>query len=251
VHSTPDRIGALALAVARIHRSRNVGELQHAFRASAEELLDADAYGMYLFDEAGRPDEVIAWHAPQPFIDGYEEFRARDPMFARVLRTRRFTHSLEVLGRREWLEHPLHRFMAAWGLHYSMEAPLTFDGKVRGTINLARRGDRYFDPAALERARFLCAEVDVAFQRIVEIARLRASSRTRSLTAVTAFDASPRARQVAELAASGFPNRAIAARLAISENTVRSHLKRAFRLLGVRNRTGLARLLYGSGDAVH
>ena len=50
-------------------------------------------------------------------------------------------------------------------------------------------------------------------------------------------------RRIAELAAAGRPNRDIAAALFVSERTVESNLTRAYRKLGVRSRTELARRL--------
>jgi DNA-binding NarL/FixJ family response regulator len=53
---------------------------------------------------------------------------------------------------------------------------------------------------------------------------------------------SPRETDVARHVGAGLSNREIAGRLAISEATVKAHLSRAFRKLGVRNRAGLVLL---------
>ena len=50
-------------------------------------------------------------------------------------------------------------------------------------------------------------------------------------------------RRIAELAAEGRANKEIAAALFVSERTVESNLTRAYRKLGVRSRTELARRL--------
>jgi DNA-binding NarL/FixJ family response regulator len=50
-------------------------------------------------------------------------------------------------------------------------------------------------------------------------------------------------RQIAELAADGRSNREIAGELFVSERTVEANLTRAYRKLGVRSRTELARRL--------
>jgi DNA-binding NarL/FixJ family response regulator len=56
-------------------------------------------------------------------------------------------------------------------------------------------------------------------------------------------------RHVAELAAAGRTNREIAAELFMSVHTVEAHLTRAFRTLGVQNRTELGRVvLDGAAD---
>ena len=52
-------------------------------------------------------------------------------------------------------------------------------------------------------------------------------------------------RRIAELAAGGRSNREIAGELFVSERTVESNLTRAYRKLGVRSRTELARRLPG------
>ena len=48
-------------------------------------------------------------------------------------------------------------------------------------------------------------------------------------------------RRIAELAAAGHSNREIAGELFVSERTVEANLTRAYRKLGVRSRTELAR----------
>jgi DNA-binding CsgD family transcriptional regulator len=56
----------------------------------------------------------------------------------------------------------------------------------------------------------------------------------------------PRQRQIADLAASGLSNRAIADRMGIGVRTVESHLDAAYRRLGVTSRNQLSGLLSGS-----
>ena len=51
---------------------------------------------------------------------------------------------------------------------------------------------------------------------------------------------SPREREVLGLLAEGLPNKLIARRLEISEKTVKSHLTRVFREIGVTDRTQAA-----------
>lgn len=50
----------------------------------------------------------------------------------------------------------------------------------------------------------------------------------------------PRTRMVAELLSKGYPNKLIAKELAISENTIKDHIKRIFDYYGINNRSQLA-----------
>lgn len=54
---------------------------------------------------------------------------------------------------------------------------------------------------------------------------------------------SPRQREILELVVEGLTNGQIAKRLFLSEATVKQHLRVSYKLLGVRNRTEVARLL--------
>lgn len=235
--------GVLALAVSAIHRSRSVEELQRACVAVSRDVLQAHAVGIYLLNDRFEPTAIFSHGVVQGFLPEYEKFRPRDPLFRHVVATGRFTHSMELFDRRAWFDQPLHSFLARFGLDYSIEAPLTYNGVMRGTLNLARCGTEYFSSVSLEISRFLCNEVNSAFQRICEMDTLRAQLDARmARNELPALNS--RARQVMEAAAAGMSNREIAARHGISENTVRTHLKQLYRRFNVHTRCQLARRVF-------
>ena len=85
---------------------------------------------------------------------------------------------------------------------------------------------------------------DSGVKAFAERARLELEAtgeHARKRAAETVDHLTPQETQVARLAAQGETNREIAARLFISTSTVEYHLRKAFRKLGVKSRTQLAR----------
>jgi DNA-binding CsgD family transcriptional regulator len=80
-----------------------------------------------------------------------------------------------------------------------------------------------------------------AFARRTERELLATGERARTRTVDTRDQLTPQETQIARLAANGHTNREIAAQLFISPSTVEYHLRKAFRKLGVKSRTQLAR----------
>jgi DNA-binding NarL/FixJ family response regulator len=56
-------------------------------------------------------------------------------------------------------------------------------------------------------------------------------------------DLSARQREILELVVEGLSNTEIAGRLFLSESTIKQHLRAAYRVLGVRNRTAAAKTM--------
>lgn len=83
-------------------------------------------------------------------------------------------------------------------------------------------------------------------------AELRASGQTRAPQRSYGTVLTPSEQQVAALVADGLSNREIAMRLFVSVRTVEMHVSNAYRKLGIRSRTGLARyVLSGPAPAEH
>jgi DNA-binding NarL/FixJ family response regulator len=60
------------------------------------------------------------------------------------------------------------------------------------------------------------------------------------------YPLSARQREVLDLVVEGLSNAEIAGRLFLSESTVKQHLRAAYKVLGVKNRTEAANLIHGS-----
>jgi DNA-binding CsgD family transcriptional regulator len=86
-----------------------------------------------------------------------------------------------------------------------------------------------------------------AFARRAERELLAAGERVATPAVDTLDQLTPQETQIARLAANGHTNREIAAQLFISPSTVEYHLRKAFRKLGVKSRTQLARRILQPG----
>jgi DNA-binding CsgD family transcriptional regulator len=109
---------------------------------------------------------------------------------------------------------------------------------------LARLDRRAAALAALERAGRLAAEcgAETTGSRL-HAAIVAAGSRSPRAQASGVHAFTPAERQVTRLAADGLTNREIAEKLFLSEKTIEAHLSHAYRKIGVRSRTELARQL--------
>jgi DNA-binding CsgD family transcriptional regulator len=103
------------------------------------------------------------------------------------------------------------------------------DASAQAVIVLRRKGRRHDTRAAMAR----CNEYRSACGPVA----------TPSLRELGAVQLSPREREIARLAASGFTSREVAARLSISVRTVDNLLQRAYTKLGVRRRDELVAAL--------
>lgn len=231
----------LALATSQIHRSRSIDELQKIFLSVTPKFVNADAYGFYMFDDKLKTRTITSHQADQKFLLEYEKIRREDPLFNHLLKKKKFTHSLDMFNQRDWMQQPLHEFLSRWGLDYSIEAPLTHEGNILGTLNFAIGGSKYFAKESIVAARFLCNEFDAAYKRILETEKLQNSLAKFEVNDILLKKIPKRAQQVLELLVSGLNNHAISENLNISENTVRHHIKYIYKTLGVHNRAQLTK----------
>jgi ATP/maltotriose-dependent transcriptional regulator MalT len=137
---------------------------------------------------------------------------------------------------------------------------LELHGRVRAPLEAARTrlawGERLLVEGRREDARDPLREAVAAFDRLgarlwADVARrqLRGAGAlvARATDADCAEDLTPHELRVCRLAAQGMTNREVAAALFVSSKTVEHHLRNAFRKLGIRRRTELARVMAVSG----
>ncbi len=239
--NSSSRQESLALMIAQIHRSQTLDELRKTYLGRMPEFIDADAFGIYFFNEDQETELVFSYQTNQHFLAEYEQLRKDDPLFLELLKHKQFTHSFAVFDNDNWFKQPLYDFLSRWGLYYSIEAPLIYNGKIMGTLNIAKGSKSYFAQENLIAARFLCNEINFAYQRLIEKQKM-AEEINRLTHLAPAIDELPtRAKEVLKFAVSGFNNRCIAEQLKISENTVRYHIKYLYKKLGLHNRAQLAK----------
>jgi DNA-binding CsgD family transcriptional regulator len=128
-------------------------------------------------------------------------------------------------------------------------------GRTRVRVDLARARLLYGEWLRRERRRLDARQqlreahdlfVEFGMEAFAERARVELEAtgeRARKRTVETRDDLTPQEAQIARLAAEAKTNQEIAAQLFISASTVDYHLRKAFRKLGVRSRTQLARHL--------
>ncbi len=170
------------------------------------ELVGAAANGEEAVALSGeRAPNVVLMDLEMPVLDGIEatrRIRAAHPDVAVVV--------LTSFSDRDRILAALDAGAAGYLLKDAEPAELA------KAIEAAARGDAPLDPKA---ARAL-------------LSARRAPSEAEAL--------SEREREVLEMVAEGLPNKLIAARLAISEKTVKAHLTNVFRTIGVTDRTQAA-----------
>jgi DNA-binding NarL/FixJ family response regulator len=126
------------------------------------------------------------------------------------------------------------------GLDHTLQAPVLHGGVLVGTLNAARPAAApEFDARDALVLGLVSVHVAAAYRRAE---RFDALVRRAGAPSCDALDVlSPREREVALLVVAGLTNRDAAAALGVAESTVKEHLKRTFRKLGVANRRELTR----------
>jgi DNA-binding CsgD family transcriptional regulator len=182
--------------------------------------------------ELGRQDEareLLEWY------EGHARRLERASANAACLRCRGL-----LAGQVGSLDDAVAAFREALEWHARVELPLE-RGRTLLALGAAQRRTKH-----RREARATLEEALALFERVgaaVWAARARTELRRISGRAPSSGALTPAEERVALLVAEGKTNREVAAALFLSDRTVEGHLSKVFAKLGVRSRTGLARVL--------
>lgn len=229
--------------LAAVQGAASLAEVQRAYVESVGAVIDARAHGIYWFPRGDRARMRLEVRgAAEDFIAEYERVGpAGDPVLAALLRARRPVRSCEVMPVDRWRRLPFHATLARAGLDHTLQAPVLHGGVLVGTLNVARPAAApQFDARDALVLGLVSVHVAAAYRRAE---RFDALVRRAGAPPCDALDVlSPREREVARLVVAGLSNRDAAAALGVAESTVKEHLKRTFRKVGVANRQELTRM---------
>lgn len=235
--------GHLQNLLAAVQGAASLAEVQRAYVETVGSVIDARAHGIYWFPRGDRARMRLEVRgAAEDFIAEYERVGPTgDPVLAALVRARRPVRSDELMPLDRWRRLPFHATLARAGLDHTLQAPVLHGGTLVGTLNVARPAAApQFDARDALVLGVLSVHIGAAYRRAE---RFDALIRRAAAPSGDALDVlSPREREVARLVVAGLSNHDAAAALGVAESTVKEHLKRIFRKLGVASRQELTRV---------
>ena len=251
MYLTSYQANVLSRVMATLAEPHDEREIRLRTGALMLELLDAQYYASYVWDEQLRRfDMGICINMDPSNLARYERhFQYHDPITFELQRHRSAMRVTDVMPQSELRRTAFfNEFLVRDGLHWGMNL-YAWSGtrnigdmriwRDRHHTNFTRSDVELLDLvrpafiAALARAPGLRLEPDEA--PAAEAAAAAGAGAQQLLSA--------RERAVAKLAAQALSDKDIARQLGVSVTTVRTHLDRAFRKLGVANRMAMARRL--------
>lgn len=215
---------SLHAAFAAIANVSDEQELKLALTDKISEHFGVQHWGISFIDDQSKT-EIDVSDIPAVCLQG-------NPIGRYVVERHAPAHEQLILSEQDW-KHicPRHDH------EHVMTGPIVCDGRLVGTLNLARaQGSPPFDGNDLADLSALCIHISA------KIATLRAKPQIIKPSLPNPL--TPRELEIAELVAQGLTNGEIAARLWISQNSVKQALKRMFRKLGVSARTEMVTKLH-------
>ena len=181
----------------------------------------------------GRPDGLVTDYPACASVDPISERFLAQPSQLQNIATHRFYRASALSSFRQYLDHYRVRQLQLVGMHH----PLT--GGYGWMVFYREEGNRPFvaENEAMTDASVKAVLMAEHFHRSAHASRTLITSSQRASTATTVIShLTCRQRTVLEYLERGLPNKLIAYQLAISENTLKSHLKVVFRVLGAKSR---------------
>ena len=204
------------------------------------ELLQADYYASFVWDEASRTfGRAVFLNMDPKNLANYDAYyQHHDPITFKLQARREATLVTQVMPQRELVRTEFFNdFLARDGLHWGVNAYSFVGDRNIGDVRIWRgRRRENFDAHTLD------------LLRLIEPAFTGALARAGG-GAASGADASPvlklsvREFEIARMISEDLSDKEIAYRLQVEVSTVRTYLKRIFDKLGVRRRSGVAGLL--------
>jgi DNA-binding CsgD family transcriptional regulator len=222
-------------------------DLRSSIGGSLLDLLDADLYASYVWNPQNKTFERgVAINMDESYVEKYQNYFQH----CHATTTRQWMRQganpvSTVIPHRDLMRTEIYNdFLRPSGHYYGINL-FAFDGRDSiGDIRIWRRnGHADFDRDEVGLLSLIAPGFTQALKRIER----RAHQKTQASPGSAKL--SPREAEVAGFAAQGLSDKEIARRLNLKFATVRTHLDNAFAKLGVRNRTQLVSLLYGSDRA--
>jgi DNA-binding CsgD family transcriptional regulator len=199
---------AIFQAIANI---QNEQELKIALMDTIGEHFGVQHWGIYFSDDYSTTDTNLP-EMPAACL-------ASNPVGRYVVERHAPAHEQLILSPGDW-KHFCSRH------DHVMTGPIICDGRLVGTLNFARdEGSSPFNSSDLADLSAVCIHLST------KLATLRA--KPKPLLSSVSCPLTTRELEIAELVAQGFTNGEIAAKLWITQNSVKQALKRMFRKLGV------------------
>jgi DNA-binding CsgD family transcriptional regulator len=250
MYLTSYQANVLSRVMATLAEPHEEHEIRLRAGALMLELLDAQYYASYVWDERqARFDMGVCINMERSNLERYEHhFQYDDPITFELQRHRTATRVTDVMPQSQLRRTAFfNEFLAHDGLHWGMNLYAWNGTRNIGDMRIWRdRHHTNFSRTDVELLDFVRPAFVAALARAPG-RRVEPADRADPADPATGDGAqgllSARERAVAKLAGQALSDKEIARQLGVSVTTVRTHLDRAFRKLGVANRMALARRL--------
>ncbi|MFA7281955.1 MAG: LuxR C-terminal-related transcriptional regulator [Sterolibacterium sp.] len=165
MHETTDPLVITRLSsIIAADTASAISSEQRRFLRELPDVFSADRVGLYLLNDKCIPRNIFssfAEKASDQFLSEYErQFRSIDPIFWYLRKHKTAMEGSTLLGKEGWKRHRLHQWLLKWGLGHSMQAAIICNGKLFGTLNVARTlGKSQFSQEEIENLSHVCHEI--------------------------------------------------------------------------------------------